>query len=91
MKSNPCLKTVDPSIAFSTVGIRAALYGMIALHLAHQIAHSQLRRNRHEHMDVIAQQHAMDDLHAVLRADLTADVAHTSLDITLQYFEPIFR
>ena len=53
------------------------LVGRSALHLADQIADGQFRRHRHEHVDVIARQHALDDLDAILSTDLPDDLPDT--------------
>ena len=46
---------------------------------------------RYEHLDVITQQCASDDLHTVLRTDPTANDVQTSLNVSLRSFALIFR
>jgi hypothetical protein len=41
-------------------------------------------------VDMIARQHASDDLDAVLSTDLTADVTNPQLNVTLQHLVAIF-
>ena len=41
-------------------------------------------------MDVVRRQHAVDDFHAELGTNLTADVTYTLLDIALQNLEAVF-
>ena len=40
-------------------------------------------------MDMVARQHAPDDLGAVLSANLTANVTHPQLSVALQHFVAI--
>jgi hypothetical protein len=42
-------------------------------------------------MDVIAGKHAFDDLDAVLRTDLSADVPEADAQLTFENFETVFR
>lgn len=65
--------------------------GRTALHLAHQIRDSELRRHRDEHVDVIARQYPPQDVDLVLAAYLTADVAHPQAQRSSQHFVAVFR
>lgn len=66
------------------------LVGRTPFHQPHQVADGQFRRDGYEHVDMIARQHATDDFDAILLTDLTANVAHPQLDVTLQNLVPIF-
>jgi hypothetical protein len=67
------------------------LVGRTAFHLSHQITHRQLWRHRHEHVDMIARQHASDNVNVIFRADLPDDVSHAQPDIAEQNFVTILR
>lgn len=56
-----------------------------ALHQAYQIADRQLRRHRHEQVDMVGRHHVTDDVDAPLSTDLTADGAHRQTKVTRQH------
>lgn len=58
--------------------------GRAALHQTHQVTDARLWWDGHEHVDMIARQHASDDLDAVLSTDLSADVTNPQLNVTLK-------
>ena len=62
-----------------------------AFHLTHYIAHSQFRRNRNQHINVINRQDIMNKIKAALRADLMTDPTHILIGITLQCIEPLLQ
>jgi len=62
-----------------------------ALHEAHQVADRQLWRDRYEHVDVVARQHAFDDLDRVLCANLAANITDPQAQSALQHLEAVFR
>lgn len=63
--------------------------GRAALHQTHQVTDGELWWDGHEHVDMIARQHASDDLDAVLSTDLTADVTNPQLNVTLKHLVAI--
>ena len=66
------------------------LLGRASFHQPHQIAHRQLGRLRHKHVDVIRGQQATDNVARLLTANLAANGPHPELDIALQYLVGIF-
>ena len=56
---------------------------------AHEVADRDMRRDFHEHVDVIAGQCAVDDRHAHLAADLTDDLADPDPDLAVEHLEPV--
>lgn len=61
------------------------------LHQPHEIADRLFWRDGHEHMDVIARQHALDDFNVALCTDLTTDITDPQAQPTLQHLEAVFR
>lgn len=47
-------------------------------------------RDFHEHVNVIARQHAIDDGHAHFVPHLPDDLAHPEADLAMEHLEPIF-
>ena len=81
---------MSPPVAlFDLRELALDLVGRPAFHQPHQIADRQFRRDGYEHMDVIAREHAFDDIDAVLRTDLATDVADAQL--TFENFEAVLR
>src|SRR3546814_539274 len=56
-----------------------------------EVADGDVRRDFDEHMDVVARQHAIDDRHPQLVANLLDDLAHPEPHLAMQHLEPIFR
>ena len=56
----------------------------------HQIADGNMGRHRDKHVDVIARQHTLDDLHTHLTTDLPDDVPHPLPQFSLQNLVAIF-
>ena len=65
--------------------------GRPAFHQPHQIVDRQFRWDGHECVDMICRQHALDDLDAVLRANLSTNIADPQGQQAAQYLEPVFR
>jgi hypothetical protein len=60
--------------------------GRPSLHEPHQVTDRQFWRDGYKHVDMVARQHAPDNLDAVLSANLTANVTHSQLNVALQHF-----
>ncbi len=60
------------------------LVGRPPLHQPNQVAHRELRWDRHKHVDMINRQHAPDNINATFVTDLSDDVAHAQSNITQQ-------
>src|SRR5579871_3807542 len=60
-----------------------------ALGAAHKVTDRDMRRDFHEHMDVIARQGTVDDRHAHLGAHLSNDLAYPETDIADEHFVPV--
>lgn len=65
------------------------LVGRTPLHPAHQIGNRELRRHRHEHMDMVARKNTAQDFDIVLPTHLPTDVSHAQAHRTPQYLEPV--
>lgn len=79
-----------PPIALSDFWeLHLDLVGRAAFGALHQIADGDMGRHRDEHVDVIARQHALDDLHAHFTADLPDDVPHPLAQLALQHLVAI--
>ena len=61
------------------------------LHPSYQITDRQFRRHRHEHVDVVARQHAPDNVDTLLFADFPADVTHAQPNVARQHLVAILR
>jgi hypothetical protein len=61
-----------------------------ALHSTYEVAYADVRRYFHEHMDMVARQGTVDDLHPHFCADLPDDFTDPQADIAVQNFVPIF-
>jgi hypothetical protein len=57
---------------------------------AHEVADGDMRRDLHEHVDMIARENAMDDCHAHFVAHLPDDIAHPQAHLTAQHLERYF-
>jgi hypothetical protein len=55
-----------------------------ALDPAHQLADRELWRHRDEHVHVVSREHALDDGHTELGADLVDDLAHPHAQLAAQ-------
>jgi len=84
-------KVTAPVAFFDLREFALDFVGRPALHQPHQITDRQFRRDRYEHMDVIAGQDALDDLDAILCTDLSADVPDADAQLTCEYFETVLR
>ena len=62
-----------------------------ALDPAHEIAHRQLWRDRYEHMHMVTRYNALEDLYAILCANLADDLPHAQLHLTAEKLVAIFR
>src|SRR5207342_3692564 len=58
--------------------------GRTPLGALHQISYGDVGRHRDEHVDVIARQHTLDDLHTHFTTDLPDDVPHPLPQFSLQ-------
>lgn len=55
--------------------------------LADRIADGRFGRHRHEHVDMITRQNALDDLDALLGTDLPIDFSDVQSQVTLKHLE----
>ena len=62
-----------------------------ALDPAHEVADRQLWRDRYEHMHMVTRYNALEDLYAILCANLADDLPHAQLHITAQQLVAILR
>jgi hypothetical protein len=58
---------------------------------AAEVADRDMRRDFHEHVDMIARQYAMNDRHAHFGTNLSNDLQDPQAHLAMQHFEPIFR
>ena len=84
-------KALSP-IAFAQVGeLHLDTAGRAALDALHDIGQGQLGRDRQEHVDMIARQHALHDMDAEFLAGLDNDFSDPFTHRALQNFIPVFR
>ena len=62
-----------------------------ALHTLHKLAYRNMRRNFHKHVDMVARQNAVDDVHAQFSTNLTHNRPQPFPDTSTQYLITIFR
>ena len=65
------------------------LVGRTPFGALHEIADGNVGRHRDEHVDVIARQHTLDDLHTHFTADLPDNVPHPLPQFPLQHLVAI--
>jgi hypothetical protein len=75
-----------PQYRFLRCGNSRCFVGRPSLHEPHQVTDRQFWRDGYKHVDMVARQHAPDNLDAVLSANLTANVTHSQLNVALQHF-----